>query len=358
MTAPQPGCCWSRSRDPAYCYCPWQAPGTDDSALVGLYGSSTVTASRTPRIATIGKASWHRLSVVDSYPARGGRAIVQAEHSQPGGTASTAVALARLGAEVSFAGIVGNDAEGAALRAFLDVEGIDSEWLAVRQGQPTDTSTIITAGGTPDRTVLSRPGAHIVRGDRLDIAAAFDHDVVFLDIADAPLRRLLTDLPAHTLPRTRLVGSLSDLVNAGLPDALEVAMRHDVLLGAERDVEALVDAATLDEAVATIQSKMRGSNLRSLVVFRGARGCRICLPAEMWDIPGFPVARQAGATADTAFTAGIIYGVARRWPWPEVGRFANAAEVLSIQALDLHDRLPSLDEVRTFLEHHPTGTAP
>ncbi|MDP9370273.1 MAG: PfkB family carbohydrate kinase, partial [Chloroflexota bacterium] len=268
-----------------------------------LAGQSAVTSLRPPRIAAVGQVTWHRHLVVDCWPPPGGSEIVHAEHAEPRRTTISAVALSRLGAQVSFAGVVGDDDEGATLRAALQAEGVDTGWLAIRQGQRTGTATMIISGTPPERTMLWHPGAQIVRGDRLDIAALFDHDVVLLDVADAPLRRFLTDLPAHTLPRTRLVAPLTDLVRADLSDALEVALRHDDLIGTERQVRALVRSETLDEAVVTIQSQMRGNNLRSLVIFLGATGCRICTPDETWNISGFPAAMLNATAAGDAFVA-------------------------------------------------------
>ncbi len=316
-------------------------------------GEPAVTSMRPPRIAAVGQASWHHQLVTARWPPPGGFEVVHAEHSVlAGSTAVSSVALARLGAEVSFAGVIGDDAEGAALRAALESQGVGTGWLTLRQGERTDTATVIIAGNPPERFGLWHPGARIVRRDRLDIAALFDHDVVLLDVADAPLRRFLTDLPAHTLPRTRLVGPLHHLVSAGLSDALEVALRHDVLVGTDRDLMALAGVEPLDEAVEAIQSHMRGTNLRSLVVFLAAMGCRIYTPTERWSIEGFPVAMTDTAAIDR-FVAGAAYGIARRWPWPETGRFATAVTSLSARLGDAQSALPSLEEVRTFLELYP-----
>src|SRR6478609_8214654 len=86
--------------------------------------------SRTPRIATIGLASWDTLLAVDSYPTPGGYAIVDRQASLPGGTTTnSAVALARIGAEVSFVGLVGDDAPGQTIGNSLDREGVNTRWL-------------------------------------------------------------------------------------------------------------------------------------------------------------------------------------------------------------------------------------
>ena len=78
-----------------------------------------------PRIALVGLASWDRLLVVDRHAGPGEYAIVVREASLPGGTTTnTAVALARLGAAVAFAGLVGDNEAGVRMRTALAAEGM------------------------------------------------------------------------------------------------------------------------------------------------------------------------------------------------------------------------------------------
>jgi ribokinase len=308
-----------------------------------------------PRIALVGLASWDRLLVVDRLAGPGEYAIVVDEASLPGGTTSnSAVALARLGAETAMIGVVGDDAEGAALREALASAGVDVSALAVRAGERTDASTILVGGEPPDRTIYWHKGAAIVRGDRLDIPWIFGHDLVVLDVADHPLRRFLTDLPAHVAPRTRLLGTLTYLVDSAEPDEREVALRHDVLVGNQREWLALTGAADLDTATRLVQTAMSGANLRLAVVSRGAAGCRLIDARQVWDVPGFRVAAVDTTGAGDAFAAGLAYGLALRWPPERLGRFANAVGALSTCALGAQTALPMLYEVDRLL-HEPNG---
>ncbi len=303
------------------------------------------------RIAAVGMASWDRLLVVDRYPKPGEYVVVRAELSAPGGTTTnSAVALARLGAEVRIAALVGDDEYGAALRAGLEAEKVDTDWLVTRVGQRTDASTIVVSHDPPERTIYWHRGAHLVRGDRLDIPALFGHDVVLLDVADVPLRRFLLDLPAHTLPRTRLLGPLTFLADPALPDALDLVLRHDVVVGNERELLAVTGTWAIADAITALQSRMPGANLRACVVTRGAYGCRIFTKDERWQVPAFRVDATDTTGAGDAFAAGVAYGLARRWPWPELGRFANAVGALATRALGARASLPTIDEVATLTE--------
>ena len=312
-----------------------------------------------PRIAAIGIASWDRLFAVKRYPAPGEQAVVQEEVSAPGGTTTnTAVALARLGARVSVAVAIGDDTDGQAIRQALEAEGVATDWLSVRPDESTDRATIIVSGDPVDRTIYWHQGAQLVRGDKLDIAGLFGHDVVVLDVADIPLRRFLLDLPAHTVPRTLLLGTLTYLADPDLPDALALALRHDVIVGSERDALTVTGTWTLSDATTALQARMAGENLRGAVITRGAAGCRVVTETESWQLPAFRVPVVDPTGAGDAFVAGVAFGLAHRWDWPAIGRFANALGAHAIRALGAQPPLPTRDEVDTLLREQSDGPTP
>jgi sugar/nucleoside kinase (ribokinase family) len=302
------------------------------------------------RIASIGLASWDHFLAVDHFPVVGAYQKVVAERSVPGGQgANTAVALARLGAVVRVASLVGEDDEGARVRQALTAEGVDTTWLGTRSGEATDRSTIVVSTDPPDRTIFWHRGAELQRGDQLDVAAIFNHDVVILGVADAALRRFLVDLPAHTAPRARLLGPMTFLLEDSFHDGFEIALRHDVIVGSERELLALSGTWTLADAVTAIQTRMPGSNLRGCVVTRGAAGCRVVTREERWQLPAFPVTAVDPTGAGDAFAAGVAYGLARRWEWPRIAQFANAMGALATRALGAQAALPGLDEVNHLI---------
>jgi sugar/nucleoside kinase (ribokinase family) len=310
-----------------------------------------VRSLRRPRIAAIGLASWDRFIEVDRYPAAGSYAIVRGTASLPGGTTSnSAVALARLGAEVALVALIGGDDEGAAMRATLKREGVDTRWLTSVPDTSTDGATVIVSADPPDRTIYWHQGAHLVLGDQLDVAEIFAYDVVILDVDDAPLRRFLVDLPAHTRPTARLFGTLTYLADAGLPDAFEIALRHDVIVGNRHEFCSITGESDLDRAIVEVQSAMPGTNLRAGIATRGPDGSTAFTRAERWDLPAFTVAARDTTGAGDAFAGAIAYAMALHWDWPRALRFANAAAGLATRALGAQTSLPTLAEVAGLLE--------
>jgi sugar/nucleoside kinase (ribokinase family) len=274
-----------------------------------------MSVNRVPKIACIGLSSWDRLIAVLEYPPIGGQADVLEEVSAPGGTTTnTAVALARLGARVAIATAIGDDERGTTLRRSLEEAGVDTGWLTVKAGLKTDLATVIISRQPLERTIYWEQGAQLERGDQLDIAWLFGGDVLVVDVADVPLRRFLVDLPAHTMPTARILGPLTYLANNDLPDAFDLALRHDAIVGNEHDLLDVTGTWTLSDAVTALQSRMRGADLRAALITRGGEGCRVVTETQSLNIPAFSVEVVDPTGAGDAFSAALLLEIALATP--------------------------------------------
>ena len=301
---------------------------------------------RQPRIATVGLTSWDVLIATPDYPSAGGYTVVEDEASLPGGTTSnTALALAKLGASVSFAGVVGDDDVGQRLRAELESAGVDTRWLLTRSGERTDSCFIVVSRDPADRTIFWTKGAKIVKGDPLDVPAIFAHDLAVIDLDDPPLVRFLTDLPAHTLPNTRLLGTLGYIAEFVDADRFEVMLRFDALVGNIKEFGILTGETELDAIVKTLRRGMVGANLRCAAISRGRNGGTIVTRDQRVDLPALPVEVVDPTGAGDSFTAGIAWGLARRLPLEQTLLLGNALGGLATRRLGAQASLPTWTEV-------------
>ena len=313
-----------------------------------------MTEQRRPRIACIGVSDWDRLIAIDTYPAAGNSATVTEEISAPGGpTTNTAVALSRLGAEVSLVSAIGDDQRGELMLASLRNEGIATDAIIVRPDHITTLCNVIVSREPLDRTFLIERGAQLERHDRLDVAQLLGGDVLVLDAPDVSLRQFLLDLPSHTVPTVQILGPLNYLARRDLTDAFELALRHDAIVSNEADLLEVTGTWTLGDAVAALQSRMRGQTLRAALITRGAEGCRVVTETNRWNIPAFQLDVVDPTGAGDAFAAGVAWGMAQRWSWPDIGRFANAVGGLACCALGAQTSLPSLETVEALLANQP-----
>lgn len=305
----------------------------------------TLAGGRTPRIAAIGLVGWDHIVEVDRYPALGGYAVVTSTLEAVGGTtANTAAAARRLGAHVSLSGLVGDDVAGRIVRDQLQESGVAVGTIGVDQVRPTDASTVVVDRATGERSIFWHQGARIAKGDRLDIDLLFGGDMLILDTDDLPLRRFLSDLPAHTRPSARLLGTLTYLADVGADDAVEIALRHDVVVGNQREFTELTGLPNPDEALASLQSRLRGANARLLVLTRGADGATASTVDEVTDSPGYAVPCRDATGAGDAFAGGLAFGLASRWPLGATLRLANAVGALATTALGSQAAHPTLAE--------------
>jgi ribokinase len=99
------------------------------------------------RIAAIGMVDHDEVLHLERIPRPGGSAIITRVSESPGGT------LARLGEQVTFRAVIGNDPEGARLRDGLEREGIDCT-MVTTASEPTARSVILLDPESGERTIL------------------------------------------------------------------------------------------------------------------------------------------------------------------------------------------------------------
>ena len=311
---------------------------------------------RAPRIAAIGLVGWDHVVEVDRYPALGGYAVVTATLEAVGGTtANSAAAARRLGARVSLSGLVGDDDTGRIVRDRLHESGIGVDTVGVDPRRPTDASTVVVDRGTGERSIFWHQGARIAKGDRLDIDLLFGGDILILDTDDLPLRRFLSDLPAHTRPNARLLGPLTYLSDVGTIDAVEIALRHDVVVGNQREFTEITGLPNPDEALASLRGRLRGANARLLVMTRGADGATAATVDEITVSRGYTVQCRDATGAGDAFVGALAFGLASRWPLGDTLRLANAGGALATTALGSQAAHPTLAEARALAGLDPNG---
>lgn len=305
-----------------------------------------------PRVAAIGLTSWDRFVVVDSYPAAGSYVIVRDTLEQSGGTtANMAHALARLGVQVTLCSKVGEDTEGRELRKVLETAGCNCRYVDLASGEASDSGIIVVSGSGDDvdRTIYWHQGARLKHGDALPLNELFEYDLVILDVDDARLRRFIVDLPIHVSPRTKLLGTLTYLVEISPEDGLEMAIRHDYLTGNHKELCYLTRTDDLSSAIETLQSRMEYADTRLAAISLGARGCAMVTETTVEMIPAFDVEVVDTTGAGDAFAAGVALGILEQRSLHDIGLFGNAMGALSTRSLGARSSLPSRIELEEFL---------
>jgi sugar/nucleoside kinase (ribokinase family) len=304
-----------------------------------------------PGVAAIGLCSWDRFIVTDAYPGPGEYAIVRQQLEQAGGTtANTCAALATLGVPVQFASYVGDDDMGERLIASLRETGCDVRYVKQRPDGRSDTGVIVVSGGAAerDRTIYWIQGEKPLLGDWLPIDELLDHEWLLIDVDDVRLRDFLLDLPAHRSPRTRLVGTLTYLVETPAI-GWQQALRYEYVCGNEREMRALTGAPTFDAAVERAQREMLGNACKAFYISRGSAGSVAIRPRAVTSAPAFPIDVIDTTGAGDAFAAGCLWGLVERSNDAAILARGNAAGGLVCRALGARTALGTRAEALELL---------
>jgi ribokinase len=180
-----------------------------------------------PRIAVVGSVNLDLVARVERLP-RPGETLTGAEfETVPGGKgANQAVAAARLGADVTFVGAVGDDDAGRDALASLAASGVDTAGLRVVEGR-TGVALILVAEDGENQIVVA-PGANAgLRAEDVrieDADAALAQLEVPLEVVAAVAEQApwfaLNAAPAREVPRGILEQADLVIVNTHERDAL------------------------------------------------------------------------------------------------------------------------------------------
>lgn len=292
------------------------------------------------------------------------------------------VGTQRLGLRSALLTGVGDDVVGDFILHFLQREGVETRYIALKGGQRS--SAVVLGIEPPDRfplvfyrdncadialtidDALAAPIAHskvlLITGTGLSkepsrSATIFAAEqarqrgaTVVLDIDFRPdqwhdVRAFGTTIRS-VLPLVNLVIGTEDEINAAmLTDPAQINLTHSQIS----------DAHVAGDVAAAVESLL-GFGPQALLQKRGAHGVRVhrspSAKIAPLDVPGFPVAVQNILGAGDAFAAGFLYGYVKGWDWYKAARLGNACGAIVVTKHGCANFMPTYAEVMAFVEQH------
>ncbi|HYN94349.1 MAG TPA: ribokinase [Pilimelia sp.] len=247
---------------------------------------------------------------VDGLPRTGETVLGEDAAFRPGGKgANQAVAAAVAGADVRFAGCVGADPDGQALRAALVRAGVDVTLLRSTDRRRTGLAVVLVDRSGHNAIAVS-PGAN--------------HAVVVEEVnrLDAELRRADVLLMQMELPVDVVVRAVELAEAVGTPVILNLApptrvppavlARLAVLVVNEPEAEFLLGEALSDLAtVRAAASRLRALGPAAVVVTAGARGAVVDDGSGVVHVPAVPVEVVDTTGAGDAFVGALAADISR-----------------------------------------------
>ena len=255
-----------------------------------------------------------------------------------------AVAAARLGADVTFIGRVGQDVFANLAYEIWDTEGVNRDFVGRDAEHATGVAPILVDASGENMIV-------VVLGANLRVKAS-DIDAARQRIAEADVLlvqlEINLDMVAYALKTAKELG-VTTILNpapaASLPaETLEMA---DYLTPNETELEALSGGNGSD-----IKSAARGLLTRAdqtAVVTLGANGAQIVDACKSETVPTFEVEVADTTGAGDAFNAGLAVGLAEGLDLAAAVRFANATAALCVTKLGTARSTPYRAEVDALL---------
>ena len=260
--------------------------------------------------------------------------------------ANQAVAAARLGAQVSMIGCVGNDAYGEALRGALLAEQIDCQAVSTVDG--SSGVALIVVDDSSQNSIVIVPGANgaltaeaIDRFDSVILAA--DVLICQLEVPDASV--------GHALKRGRELGKTVILnpAPASRPLPPDWYASIDYLIPNESEASALtglvVDSLETAQAAAT---RLIAMGAGKVIITLGAQGSLFADGQRFEHFPA-PVVKAVDTTAagDT-FVGGFAAALAGGQDEVQAIRFGQVAAALSVTRAGAQPSIPALSDVQAF----------
>ena len=293
-----------------------------------------------PRVCVIGSINMDLVTTTKKIPKKGETVLGERFETFPGGKgANQAVTSARLGADVSMIGAVGNDTFGKALLEHFKSEGISQKGISIVPDISTGVAAITVSEN--DNRIIVSPGANSkVNPKILDEA----QDVIIA--SDIILLQL--EIPMETVQYT---------VEFAYKHKIPVILNPAPFQFIPEDILEKVTYLTPNEVESVSLSEMplTESIKEKMIITKGEHGVEfISKSGEPKTIPGLKVNVKDTTGAGDTFNGALATELARTGDLDQSILFANAAAALSVERFGAQGGIPDRKEIITFIEKAKT----
>ena len=307
----------------------------------------------TSNVCVVGSANMDLVVSAPHFPTPGETVMGSGFAQFPGGKgANQAVAASRLGAQVRFVGVVGEDDWGSELRSVLTADGVGIQWTHSVERLPTGVG-VITVLPDGQNSIVVAPGANAALGVE-------DVDAAGQAIRAADVLVIQGEVPAAANRRAVEIArdaSTFVLLNAAPAVGIEHDLLGDVDLLVVNVSEARVLLSIEDDSVSPGGLARRLATLgpERVVLTLGEEGALHFDGAELMPMDAFEVESVDGTGAGDAFIAAlaVLRGEGRRVR--DCMHAACAAGALAVSRAGAIPSLPTRKELDAFLEEREEG---
>ena len=290
------------------------------------------------RILVIGSLNMDQVTRVDHTPRVGETVMGGGLHLNPGGKgANQAVAMGKLGADVTMIGMVGSDASGAELKMNLSNMGV-LDAVSVTDSAPTGTAWIMV-NANADNSIVVIEGANGELKPEHVHASWFDGiDIVVLQL-EIPYETVKTALQI-----AKSLGKLT-VLNPAPAKVLDFDMLSnvDILVVNETEFERV--SGVHYSGSESLISGYEKLGIKQLVLTLGKDGAIYYDGVTATQVPARVVKAVDTTAAGDSFIGGMLYEYSRGASMAEALTFATEVAAYTVTKLGAQSALPSMSDL-------------
>lgn len=290
---------------------------------------------KNPHVCVVGSINMDMVTTTQKMPGQGETVLGETFETYPGGKgANQAIAAARLGANVSMIGAVGQDDFGKSLLSHFQLEGVGREGIKIVSDVSTGIATIILSEN--DNRIIVSPGANTKLTPEMVVKVS--HQLLASDII-----LLQFEIPMSVIKFTVDFAAKHNIPVIVNPAPFR-AIPEDILMRATYFTPNEIELLSMTELPLfnSIRDKMIVTKGEQGVQFTSSSGELVTIPAYQ-----VPVVDTTGA-GDT-FNGALATEFARTNSMTKSIKFANAAAALSIGRPGAQGGMPTRTEVNRFM---------
>ncbi len=307
-----------------------------------------------PKILVVGSFVMDMIVGTNRFPASGETVLGRSFHMAPGGKgANQAIQAARLGADVTMVGKVGNDDFGKRLMESCESSGIHTEYILI---DPLVSSAVgnvqleESPSGTKNRIIVV-PGTNMeIKPEEMNFLGDIidQYDMVMLQL-EIPME--INELVAGHAFRKNVPVMLNPAPSAPLSEALLSRLAY--ISPNEHEAADLTGIAIRKEGKNVRQDDLKAAvaallrtGAKNAVITLGNAGAVVADPGHFAYEPCIDVVKAKDPTAaGDSFVAAFCVGICAGLDQKQALHFANYAATLTVAKLGAQPSLPTLDEV-------------
>lgn len=291
-----------------------------------------------PKIVVVGSINMDLVTQTNIIPKVGETVLGENFFTIPGGKgANQAVAAAKLGADVTLLGCVGEDAFGNELTQHLQKQGVQTEYIQTIPSTSTGVASITLCDG--DNSIIVVPGANhqltpemISQNEKIIVSA----DMLLLQL-EIPLKSVMK--AAELAHQHQIPIILNPAPMQKLPKQL--ILQATYITPNEHELESLLASSDLSK-------EEKEALIQKCIVTKGSKGVQLYHNGKKQQIHGYPVEVIDSTGAGDTFNGALAVSFSKGISIMESCQFANAAAALSVTKLGAQSGMPTLKEVEHF----------